>query len=57
MFDECHTVMESTPDFRPQMQQQGAIFTREVQILFLTATLPKYTEPEFMRIMKFTPEE
>ena len=25
VFDECHTVMDSTPDFRPQMQQLGGI--------------------------------
>ncbi|OBT81153.1 hypothetical protein VE02_10081 [Pseudogymnoascus sp. 03VT05] len=30
VFDECHTVMDSTPDFRPQMQQLGALSTREV---------------------------
>ncbi|KFZ24201.1 hypothetical protein V502_01319, partial [Pseudogymnoascus sp. VKM F-4520 (FW-2644)] len=57
VFDECHTVMDSTPDFRPQMQQLGALSTREVQMVFLTATLPKHTEPEFMRIMKIKPEE
>ena len=57
VFDECHTVMDSTADFRPQMQQLGALSTREVQMVFLTATLPKHTEPEFMRIMKIKPEE
>jgi superfamily II DNA helicase RecQ len=57
VFDECHTVMDSTPDFRPQMQQLGALSTREVQMVFLTAMLPKHTEPEFMRIMKIKPEE
>ncbi|KFY56414.1 hypothetical protein V496_06705 [Pseudogymnoascus sp. VKM F-4515 (FW-2607)] len=57
VFDECHTVMDSTPDFRPQMQQLGALSMREVQMVFLTATLPKHTEPEFMRIMKIKPEE
>ncbi|KFY64196.1 hypothetical protein V496_03407 [Pseudogymnoascus sp. VKM F-4515 (FW-2607)] len=57
VFDECHTVMDSTPDSRPQMQHLGALSTREVQMVFLTATLPKHTEPEFMRIMKIKPEE
>ncbi|KFZ23509.1 hypothetical protein V502_02010, partial [Pseudogymnoascus sp. VKM F-4520 (FW-2644)] len=57
VFNECHTVMDSTPDFRPQMQQLGALSTREVQMVFLTATLPKHTEPEFMQIMKIKPEE
>ena len=57
VFDECHTVMDSTPDFRPQMQQLGALSTREVQMVFLTATLPPHTEPEFMQIMKIKPDE
>ncbi|OBT79273.1 hypothetical protein VF21_01965 [Pseudogymnoascus sp. 05NY08] len=57
VFNKCHTVMDSTPDFQPQMQQLGALSTREVQMVFLTATLPKHTEPEFMRIMKIKPEE
>ncbi|KFY98080.1 hypothetical protein V500_01806 [Pseudogymnoascus sp. VKM F-4518 (FW-2643)] len=39
------------------MQQLGALSTREVQMVFLTATLPKHTEPEFMQIMKIKPEE
>ncbi|OBT70708.1 hypothetical protein VF21_10275 [Pseudogymnoascus sp. 05NY08] len=49
--------MDSTPDFRPQMQQLGALSTQEVQMVFLTATLPKHTEPEFMQIMKIKPGE
>jgi superfamily II DNA helicase RecQ len=49
--------MDSTPDFRPQMQQLGALSTREVQMVFLTTTLPKHTEPELMRIMKIKTEE
>jgi superfamily II DNA helicase RecQ len=57
VFDKCHTVMYSTPDFRPQMQRLGALSTPGVQMVFLTATLPKHTEPEFMRIMKTKPEE
>ena len=52
VFDECHTVMDSTPEFRPQVQQLGTLATREVQMVFLTATLPKQSETEFMRIMK-----
>ncbi|KFZ23111.1 hypothetical protein V502_02410, partial [Pseudogymnoascus sp. VKM F-4520 (FW-2644)] len=57
VFDECHTVIDSTPDFQPQMQQLGALSTQEVQMVFLTATLPKHTEPEFMQIMKIKLEE
>jgi superfamily II DNA helicase RecQ len=57
VFDKCHTVMDSAPDFLPQMQQLGALSTREVQMVFLRATLLKHTEPQFMRIMKIKPEE
>ncbi|OBT73267.1 hypothetical protein VF21_08461 [Pseudogymnoascus sp. 05NY08] len=39
------------------MQQLGTLLTQEVQMVFLTATLPKHTEPKFMRIMKIKPEE
>jgi superfamily II DNA helicase RecQ len=52
VFDKCHTIMDSTADFRPQMQQLGVLATREVQMVLLTVTLPPQIEPEFMRIMK-----
>jgi RecQ family ATP-dependent DNA helicase len=57
VYDECHTVMDSTPDFRPKMRQLGELATREVQMVFLTATLPPRIEAEFMRIMKIQPED
>ncbi|KFY69605.1 hypothetical protein V496_00099, partial [Pseudogymnoascus sp. VKM F-4515 (FW-2607)] len=53
----CSSYMDSTPDFRPQMQQlRGIIHTRGADGV-LTATLPNHTEPKFMRIMKIKPEE
>jgi RecQ family ATP-dependent DNA helicase len=55
--DECHTVMDSSPDFRPQMRQLGTLSTRGVQMVFLTATLPPRMQGEFMRVMKINPRE
>jgi RecQ family ATP-dependent DNA helicase len=57
VFDECHTIMDSTADFRPKMRQLGELASREVQMVFLTATLPPRMEPEFMRIMKIRPDD
>ncbi|KAG9241062.1 P-loop containing nucleoside triphosphate hydrolase protein, partial [Calycina marina] len=55
--DECHTVLDSTPKFRPKMRQLGDLVRREVQMVYLTATLPPHTEPEFMEIMKVKAED
>ena len=49
--------MDSTTDFRPKMRHLGELSTREVQIVFLIATLSPYIEPEFMRTMKVQPED
>ncbi|OBT70694.1 hypothetical protein VF21_10393 [Pseudogymnoascus sp. 05NY08] len=38
-------------------QQLGTLSMQEVQMVFLTATLLKHTEPKFMQIMKIKPEE
>src|SRR6266536_867970 len=52
VFDECHTVLDSTPEFRLKMRQLGELVERGVQMVYLTATLPLHAEPEFMNIMK-----
>jgi RecQ family ATP-dependent DNA helicase len=53
VIDECHTVLNSRPDFRPKMKEAGAIMVkRGVQMVYLTATLRPSEEQEFMRIMK-----
>ena len=53
VFDECHTVLDSRPDFRPKMKEAGAVMVkRGVQMIYLTATLCPNEEQEFMRIMK-----
>ncbi len=57
VFDECHTVLDSTPEFRPKMRQLGELVERGVQMVYLTATLPPHAEPEFMNIMKIRAED
>ncbi|KFZ22776.1 hypothetical protein V502_02745, partial [Pseudogymnoascus sp. VKM F-4520 (FW-2644)] len=39
VIDECHTVLQSRPDFRPKMREAGAVLKeRGKQMIFLTAT-------------------
>ena len=57
VFDECHTVLDSTAEFRPKMRQLGALMERGVQMVYLTATLPPYAEPEFMHIMRIKADD
>ena len=53
VFDECHTVLDSRPDFRPKMREAGAAMVkRGVQMVYLTATLCPNEEEEFKQIMK-----
>ncbi|KAK5279583.1 ATP-dependent DNA helicase sgs1, partial [Exophiala xenobiotica] len=52
VFDECHSVLDSTDEFRPRMRQLGELVERGVQMVYLTATLPPHMEPEFMNIMR-----
>jgi len=53
VIDECHTVLDSRPDFRPKMKEAGAVMVkRGVQMVYLTATLRPSEEQEFMQIMK-----
>lgn len=57
VFDECHTPLDSTAEFRPKMRRLGELVERGVQMVYLTATLPPHTEPEFMNIMKIRTED
>ena len=54
MFDKCHTLLDSTPEFRPEMRQLGELMERGVQMVYLTVTLPPHAEPEFMNIMRIS---
>jgi superfamily II DNA helicase RecQ len=49
VIDECYTVLDSCPDFRPKMKDAGAVMVkRGVQMVYLTATLYPNEEEEFM---------
>lgn len=48
VIDECHTVLQSTRDFRPKVLQLRELISREVQVVCLTATLPPRREDAFM---------
>ena len=50
-------VMDSKPDFRPQMQRLGELTRRGVPMVFLTATIPLHIESGFMKIMKVRPSD
>jgi RecQ family ATP-dependent DNA helicase len=50
--DECHTVLDSTPRFRPRLRELGGLAKRRVQMVYLTATLPPSDVAEFIEIMK-----
>ena len=53
VIDECHTVLQSRPDFRPKMREAGAVLKeRGKQMIFLTATLSPANEGEFFDIMQ-----
>lgn len=55
--DECHVLLDASPEFRPKLLQLGGMI-REwgVQRVFLTATLPPTDEAEFFRIVDISPE-
>ena len=38
--DECHIILDSTPDYRPKLLQLKELLRYEVQLIYLTATLP-----------------
>ena len=53
VMDECHTVLQSSPDFRPKMREAGVVLKgRGKQMIFLTATLAPASEAEFFEIMR-----
>ncbi|KUJ10584.1 uncharacterized protein LY89DRAFT_596276, partial [Mollisia scopiformis] len=57
VFNEYYTPLDSTAEFRPKMRQLGELMEREVQIVYLTATLPPYAELEFMNIMRIKADD
>jgi superfamily II DNA helicase RecQ len=51
--DECHTILDGTPKFRPKLRQLGELGLKGVQMVYLTATLPPRDEEEFYRLTHF----
>jgi len=49
--DECHTVLDSSSQFRPKLKQLGELSLIGVQMVYLTATLPPRDEEEFFQLM------
>lgn len=47
VYDECHTILESTADWRPKVLELCRMTEKGVQVVFLTATLPPSKEPAF----------
>ncbi|EXA31534.1 hypothetical protein FOVG_17156 [Fusarium oxysporum f. sp. pisi HDV247] len=51
--DECHTILDSTARFRPQMMELGQVLNEwGVQKVFLTATLPPGEVERFCKVIK-----
>ena len=50
VIDECHTILDGTPKFRPKLRQLGELALKGVQMVYLTATLPPRDEDEFYRL-------
>lgn len=50
VFDECHTILDGTPQFRHKLRQLGELTLRGTQVVYLTATLPPRDEDEFYQL-------
>ena len=55
--DECHSVLQPTPQFRPKVVQLRDAISRQTQVVCLTATLPPRQEGAFMSTMQIEPSE
>ena len=51
VIDECHVVLDSIREWRPQIKQLIEMTEKGVQVVYLTATLPPKNEPQFYEIM------
>ena len=53
VIDECHTMLDSKPNFQLEMRKAGAVMMdRGVQMVYLTATLLLANKPKFLDIIK-----
>jgi superfamily II DNA or RNA helicase len=56
VFDECHTILDASSSFRPELRTIGSSLARPgVQLVFLTATLPPRDEAEFWLLLHLDP--
>jgi RecQ family ATP-dependent DNA helicase len=55
--DECHTILEGTPAFRPKLRELGRLALVGVQMVYLTATLPPRREAELFTLTNTRPED
>jgi superfamily II DNA helicase RecQ len=51
VIDEWHTMLDSSPSFRPKLRTLGELALLGVQMVYLTATLPPRDEGEIFRLM------
>ncbi|KAH7199180.1 P-loop containing nucleoside triphosphate hydrolase protein, partial [Fusarium oxysporum] len=57
VFDEAHTILEGTRDFRPKLRELGRLALVGVQMVYLTATLPPSKEEEFFELINARSED
>jgi len=57
VIDECHTIMQSTDTWRPNVRELRALAGRSTQVVCLTATLPPTKQAEFMSAMDLDEKE
>lgn len=57
VIDECHTIMQSTNTWRPNVRELRALAGRSTQVVCLTATLPPTKQAEFMSAMDLDEKE
>lgn len=55
VIDECHTILEGTPAFRPKLRELGRLALVGVQMVFLTATLPPRREGAMFELIHTRP--
>ena len=51
VIDECHTILDGSPSFRPKLRQLGELVLVGAQMVYLTATLPPRDEAGFFELM------
>lgn len=49
MIDECHVLLESTQDWRPDLLKMAEMTEKGTQVVYLTATLPPTLQPAFLQ--------